>query len=53
VARVVTSIRVNNELWKEAKIHAIRKGITLTQLIERLLIDELKRSGVLFKEMKA
>jgi len=53
VARVVTSIRVDDALWKEAKIYAIRKGITLTELIERLLKDELTKSGVLVEEMKA
>jgi predicted DNA-binding ribbon-helix-helix protein len=53
VARVVTSIRVDDELWKEAKIYAIRKGITLTELIEGLLKDELIKSGVLVEEMKA
>ena len=53
MARVVTSIRVDDDLWKEAKIYAIRKGISLTELIERLLKKELRKAGVLIEEMKA
>lgn len=53
MARVVTSIRVDDELWKEAKIYAVRKGITLTDLIEKLLKKELKKAGVWIEEMKA
>jgi predicted DNA-binding ribbon-helix-helix protein len=39
--QIVTSIRVEEELWKEAKIHAIRKGMTVTELLEKLLTEEL------------
>lgn len=53
MARVVTSIRVDDELWKEAKIYAIRKGVSLTELIEGLLRKELKKAGVLIEEMRA
>jgi hypothetical protein len=40
----VTSIRVDEDLWRDAKIHAIRKETTLTELIEKLLREELKSS---------
>lgn len=53
MARVVTSIRVDDGLWKEAKIYAIRKEITLTELIEKLLREELTRSGFPIREVKA
>lgn len=33
----VTSIRIKEEVWREAKILAIKDGITLKQLIEELL----------------
>ncbi len=33
----VTSIRVREDLWREAKILAIKEGITLKVLIEELL----------------
>ena len=39
----VTSIRIDEELWKEAKICAVREGITLKELLERLLKEELKK----------
>jgi predicted HicB family RNase H-like nuclease len=41
MARTVTSIRVDQELWKKAKHHAIDKGITLTELVERALKKEI------------
>jgi len=41
--QATTSIRVNEELWKQAKIHAIENGETLTGLLERLLKQELER----------
>lgn len=43
MAKVVTSVRVDDELWKRAKIHAIENGETLTEMLERLLKDELER----------
>jgi predicted DNA-binding ribbon-helix-helix protein len=42
--QTVTSIRVDEDLWRDAKIYAIRKETTLTELIEKLLRDELKSS---------
>jgi predicted DNA-binding ribbon-helix-helix protein len=41
--QTVTSIRVDEELWKEAKIYAIRNGITLADLLEKLLKEELRK----------
>jgi hypothetical protein len=38
-----TSIRMNPELWKQAKIYAIENGETMTGLMERLLKQELER----------
>ena len=43
MAKVVTSVRVDDELWKKAKIHAIEKGETMTDMLERLLKEELQR----------
>lgn len=39
-----TSIRVDKDLWVEAKIHAIKKGMTMTDLIEKLLRKELEEN---------
>ena len=47
----VTSIRVDSELWKRAKIAAVEEGITLSDLVQeaisivvdwRLIVDELQ-----------
>jgi len=38
----VTSIKVNPDLWKEARKYAIDKGISVGELVERLLEKELK-----------
>ena len=43
MTKVVTSVRVDDELWKQAKIHAIENGETLTEMLERLLKEELER----------
>lgn len=32
--REVTSLKVNPDLWREAKIQAIREGITLGELLD-------------------
>ncbi len=37
-----TSIRVDKEVWKEAKHYAIEKGITLTELVENALKREMR-----------
>lgn len=39
-----TSIKIDPELWKEAKKHAIDRGITLTDLIQELLTKELNEN---------
>lgn len=43
---MVTSIKVDDELWKEAKIFCIQNGITLGELLEELLKEKL---NTLFK----
>jgi len=43
MAKVVTSVRVDDKLWKKAKIHAIQNDETMTDMIERLLEKELER----------
>ena len=41
--QMVASIRVNREFWKEVKKFAIDKGVTLTELVEQALKNELMR----------
>lgn len=33
----VTSLRINPEIWKEAKVQAIKNDITLTELVEEAI----------------
>jgi len=37
----ITSIRIDEELWKKAKILAIERGIVLKNLVEQLLTNEI------------
>jgi predicted HicB family RNase H-like nuclease len=41
--RVTTSIKIDPELWKEAKIEAIQREIDLSELVENALRKELKK----------
>jgi post-segregation antitoxin (ccd killing protein) len=41
--REATSIKVDPDLWKEAKIEAIRRDMDLSDLVEDSLRKELKR----------
>ena len=45
MAKTVTSIRIDEELWKEAKHYAINEGITLTELVEQALRNEMKQGS--------
>lgn len=40
---IVTSLRVDVELWKEAKIEAIKRGVTLGKIVDKALRCELKK----------
>lgn len=51
MAKMVTSIKVDDELWREAKIYCIQNGITLGELLEQLLRERL--SGTVKKEVTA
>jgi negative regulator of replication initiation len=43
MAKMVTSFRVDDGLWKKAKIHAIENGESMTDMMERLLKKEVER----------
>lgn len=40
--RVTTSIKIDPNLWKEAKIEAIQRELDLSELVENALKRELK-----------
>lgn len=54
---VVTSFRVDADLWKKARIYAIKNGITMKALLENLLRQELEeqrlRKGILIHGTKS
>lgn len=37
----IASVKINPKLWKKAKIYAIKHDITLSSLVEKLLIKEV------------
>jgi hypothetical protein len=41
----VTSMKVDDELWKKAKIQAIQEGISLQELLSEALEMRLKDAG--------
>ena len=41
--RETTSIKIDPELWKEAKKYCIDKNITISDLLESLLEKEIKK----------
>jgi hypothetical protein len=43
MTKMVTSIRIDDVLWKKAKIHAIENNETVTDMVERLLKKEIER----------
>ena len=47
---VVTSFRVDEDLWREARIYAIQNKMTMKKLIDTLLRMELKEKRI--KELK-
>ena len=41
--QLVTSLRINPDIWKEAKVAAIRNDMTLTQLVEEAINYWIKK----------
>jgi len=41
--QIVTSLKVNPELWKQAKIVALEGDITLGELIDRAIREYIER----------
>lgn len=37
IERVATSIKINPDIWKKAKIEAIKEDMELSQLVEKAL----------------
>lgn len=43
MGQIVTSIRVDKEVWKEAKIYCVKNNLTLGELVEMLIKKEVER----------
>jgi predicted HicB family RNase H-like nuclease len=41
----VTSLRINPEIWKEAKVQAIKHDMTLTELVEEAINCWIKQQA--------
>lgn len=41
---MVTSIKIDEDVWKKAKITAIKRGMTVTDLLHTALESEMKKS---------
>ena len=47
----VTSIRIDQELWRKAKIMAVKRGVTLRSIIEELLAEEVEAEELAGEEI--
>lgn len=45
IKREATSIKIRPDIWKEAKIEAIRQDIDLSELVEKAIQKLLKSEG--------
>ena len=45
MGKVAKSIRVEPKLWHEARVKALSEGMTIQDLIDRLLTEYLKKKG--------
>jgi len=41
---VVTSIKVDEDLWKKAKIEAIKRGMTVAEFLNKAMEEALRRT---------
>ena len=42
--KVVTSIKIDEDIWKKAKIEAIKRETTVAELLNKALEQELRKS---------
>lgn len=42
--KLVTSIKIDEDIWKKAKIEAIKRGITVTDLLSSALEEKIGKS---------
>ena len=44
MVRKTTSLKIDEEIWKEVKIHCIQKDKDISEYLEELIKTDLKRS---------
>jgi hypothetical protein len=49
----ITSLKIDPELWKEVKLLAVKRGVTLKSLVEELLTLEVEGEEFLEGEIRA
>ena len=47
MVRKTTSLKIDEELWKEVKIHCIKNSLDISEYLESLIKLDLKKSSVL------
>ncbi len=45
MVRKTTSLKVDEEFWKEVKIHCIQIGEDISEYIEKIVKNDLKKGG--------
>lgn len=45
MSRKTTSLKIDEQLWKEVKIHCIKNDIEISEYIEGLAKKDLKKKG--------
>jgi len=43
MARKTTSLKIDEEIWKEVKIHCIKEDKEISDYIEKLIKEDLKK----------
>lgn len=45
MVKKTTSLKIDENLWKEVKIHCIKNDIEISEYIEELFKEDLKKKG--------
>ena len=45
MGRKTTSLKVDEELWKQVKIHSILENMDISDYIEKLIKKDMKKNG--------
>ena len=51
MGRIKTSLTIDQEVWTEAKIAAVKRRITLADFLEEAIKEKLEREGKKWEEL--